>query len=181
MKHLVVLTCSWSSEEPSSNSWLSPHVLSSTKASPSPIIACFWRIQLPMIYYIGFCAIRKVLLVGKEASTILFIGQSPWTGWESNKGQHGHQCLPLWWEHMIAALRWWFHTGPLIFCVIQGCSSSAADKPTPVSLTVCIKLWSVRAEWNQTVVYKSICCTFWKYQNLGLHIFFFSLNIYCDV
>lgn len=69
------------------------------------------------------------------------------------------------------------HTGPLIFCVIQGCSSSAADKPTPVRLTVCIKLWSVRAEWNQTVVYKSICCTFWKYQNLGLHIFFFFKHI----
>lgn len=35
-----------------------------------------------MIYYIGFCAISKVLPVGKEASTTLFIGEEAmnWLG-----------------------------------------------------------------------------------------------------
>lgn len=68
------------------------------------MIACSPKRQLPMIYYSGFCAISKVLPVDKEASTILLVGQRSWTGLESTKGQHRHQCLPP----RCAVLRWWF-------------------------------------------------------------------------
>lgn len=57
-----------------------------------------------MIYYIGFSAISKVLPVGKEASTILFIG--PLTSWESPKRQHGHQCLTLVSKCDCSAVHW---------------------------------------------------------------------------
>ena len=116
MQYLAVQTCSWSSEEPSSNSRL-PHCFSaSPKANHSPMTPCFPKARLPLIYYIGFCAISKVSLAGKEASIILYVGQSPRLDGRAPSNSPDTSAGALMGKCVTAVLRQW---------ITLNCSSSA--------------------------------------------------------